>query len=304
MKTLPALALAAASLSLLAGCGSSETPAAGPDPARLSDRLVDFQQKPPFVNSLDIDPTNGDFMLTTNKGFWRIDPETKAITQVKGTIEAEGKKDTVGTFLEFETLGGGRLLGSGHPDNQNTLPQFLGVLESEDNGKSWKVIARLGDADLHKIVAIHDRIYAFDAVVGAMLISSDGGRTFDERFTPKGLVIDFAVDPADPEYIVAATEDQLYKSEDGGERWRPLAPGLGLRLAWPEGGPIIRADKDGNVTHSTDRGATWSTVGKVAGEPYKFETTDDPNHLYLALSDGTIMETLDAGKEWKVFFKP
>ena len=91
----------------------------------------------------------GEFLLTTNKGFWRIDPKTKAVTQVKGTIEAKGKKDTVGTFLELEPVSGGRLIGSGHPDNQNTLPQFLGFIESEDNGKSWRVLSRLGDADLH-----------------------------------------------------------------------------------------------------------------------------------------------------------
>jgi hypothetical protein len=300
MKKLLLIPLA---LVALTGCGSADRKAAAAS-GELSDRLVDFSLKPPFVNSLEVDPTNGEFMLTTNRGFWRIEPKSKKVTQVKGTIEADGKKDTVGTFLELEAMGDGRLIGSGHPDNQNTLPQFLGFLQSDDNGRSWKVLSRLGDADLHKIVSAHDRLYAFDAVLGAMLISTDGGRTFAERFTPKGLVIDFVVDPEDPDYIVAATEDQMYKTEDGGERWRPLTPGAGMRLVWPQAGTIVRAEQDGTVSHSTDRGATWNTVGKVEGEPYKFETTDDPNHLYLALSDGTIVETKDAGKSWTVLFKP
>lgn len=296
---LPALACAA----LVAGCGSSEK-TAGADPSKLSDRLVDFSQKPPWINALDIDPTNGDFLLTTNKGFWRIGAKDQKLTQVKGRIEADGKKDTVGTFLELEPVGGGRLLGSGHPDNQNTLPQFLGFIESEDNGKTWKVLSRLGDADLHKIVTAHGKLYAFDAVLGAMLISSDGGRTFDERFTPRGLIIDFVVDPEDENFILASTEDQLFRTEDAGERWRPVVSGLGIRLAWPQGGPVIRAESDGTISTSTDRGATWQPIGKVEGEPYKFETTDDPQHLYLALSDGTIVETTDGGKSWKVVFKP
>jgi hypothetical protein len=305
MKTrLTVLALLAATL---AGCGSSSTPPdATPDPEELSDRLVDFSKKPPYVNSLDIDPKNGEFMLTTNKGFWRIDPKTKAVRQVKGTIEDKGKKDTVGTFLEFEVLDDGRLIGSGHPDSQDTLPQFLGFIESTDEGATWRVLSRLGEADLHKVVDRHDRLYAFDAVLNGMLISEDGGRTFTERFTPPGLIIDFEVDPEDPEYILASGEEELHKTENGGKRWRQLDIVTGVRLAWPPGGgPVVRASQDGTVSHSTDKGATWTEVGKVPGEPYKFEySADEPDHLFLALSDGTIMETEDRGKTWKEAFRP
>ena len=299
------LILLTAAAAALAGCGSSSDKKAGPGPDQLSDRLVDHSKQPPLVNSLDVDPETGEFLLTTNKGFWRIDAKTKKVTQVVGDIEAEGKKDTVGTFLEFEVLDDGRFIGSGHPDGQN-LPQFLGFIESTDKGKTWKVLARLGDADLHKIIDRHDRFYAFDAVLNAMLISEDAGKTFREAFTPPGLIIDFEVDPEDPDYIVASGEEQLYKTEDGGERWRDLELATGVRLAWPPGGgPLIRAEKDGTVSHSTDRGATWTKVGEVAGEPYKFEySADEPAHLYLALSDGTIMETKDAGKTWTEAFRP
>lgn len=285
----------------LAGCGSTTKPGPGPD--KLSDRLVDFSLKPPFVNALEIDPASSDFLLTTNKGFWRIDPKTSNVTQITGTISAQGKSDTVGTFLEIEA-DGDKLLGSGHPDNQNTLPQFLGYLESEDNGRSWKSISRMGDADLHKIVLAHDKLYAFDAVLGAMLISDDRGKTFQERFTPRGLVVDFVVDPTDENYILAATEDELFRTTDQGEGWRAITNGPRIRLAWPAADRLYRADQDGTVLLSTNRGDTFSPLSKLQGEPYKFKTTDDPNHLYLALSDGTILETTDGAKTWKAVFTP
>ena len=39
------------------------------------------------------------------------------------------------------------------------------------------------------------------------------------------------------------------------------------------------------------------------GEPYKFKAVDD-QHLYLALSDGTIVETTDGGRGWEAVFEP
>lgn len=286
----------------LAGCGGGSDAAPDGDGA-LSDRLVDPTREPPFVNALDIDPADGDFLLTTNRGFYRIDPKTKAVTTVRGSVAAASGTSPVGTFLELDAIGPGQLLGSGHPDQTDAgLPTYLGFMRSDDAGKSWRVLSRLGEADLHKIIPQHGRLYAFDAVLGAIIISSDGGRTFTERFTPRGLVLDFVIDPEDPRYLLAATEDQLYRSEDEGKSWRGVAAGEGIRLAWT-GATVLRADKDGTIQRSTDRGQTFAPVGKVPGEPYKFKSIDARRH-YLALSDGTIVETRDAGTTWKVVFDP
>jgi photosystem II stability/assembly factor-like uncharacterized protein len=286
----------------LTACGGGDGTPSGDDGKRSS-RLVDLTKKPPWVNALDIDPADGSFLLTTNRGFYRIDPRTKAVTRVRGAVAAARGRSPVGTFLELDVAGPGRLLGSGHPDDPKAgLPAYLGLMRSDDGGRRWRVVSRLGEADLHKIVQRHRRLYAFDAVLGAMLISFDGGRTFTERFTPRGLVIDFVVDPKDPEYLLAATEEQLHRSEDGGRKWRGVAAGAGIRLAW-EGDTLLRADQNGTIQRSTDRGQTFAAVGKVPGEPYKFKSLDARRH-FLALSDGTIVGTDDAGKTWTTTFDP
>src|SRR5665809_85454 len=51
--------------------------------------------------------------------------------------------------LELKVAGPGRFIGSGHPDQRGALPGFLGLIESGDSGRSWRVISRLGTADLH-----------------------------------------------------------------------------------------------------------------------------------------------------------
>ena len=217
-------------------------------------------------------------------------------------MTAEGKSSTIGTFLELKYEEPGVLIGSGHPD-ERTLPQFLGFLRSEDDGRTWTVASRLGAADMHKIVVKHDRIYAWDAVLSALVISEDGGVTFAEHFTPRGLIIDFDVDPADPARVVAATEDQIFRSDDEGEGWRPLAAAEGARLAWPEADRLYRADRDGTFYLSEDGGDGWSEVGSLDGEPYKIEPVSG-EELYVALSDGTIAHTTDGGSGWEYVFRP
>ena len=226
------------------------------------------------------------------------------MTPIKGTITAEGKTDSVGTFLEIRSTGPNQLLGSGHPDTLGKLPNFLGLMRSADGGKTWSAVSRLADADLHKIVLRHDRLYAFDAVLSAMLISSDGGKTFTEEFTPRGLMIDFEVDPANPERIVASTDTELFRTEDGGQSWRPLT---GAPTASGSRGrrrtSLYRADKDGTIKVSGDGGTRWRDVGRVGGEPYELRATG-PKALFLVLSDGSILETTDGGATWRDRFRP
>jgi hypothetical protein len=295
------LLVAALALALLAaGCGTAQDTSGT---SERSSRLVDFTKKPPFVNALDIDPQTKDFLLTTNRGFFRITPSSGKVVPIRGTISAQGKRSTIGTFLELLVVGPKQFIGSGHPDQQGTLPSFLGFITTDDNGKTWTAVSRLGDADLHKIVRAHGKMYAFDAVLSAILISSDGGRTFTENFTPRGLIIDFEVDPADPERIVASNENELFRSTDSGASWRPIDRREGIRLSWPAPGALYRALKDGTVERSSNGGDTWSAAASVDGEPYKFKAISE-DELYLALSDGTIMHTSDAAKTWTAVFRP
>jgi photosystem II stability/assembly factor-like uncharacterized protein len=280
----------------VAGCGDSGT-------AR-STALVDTSKKPPYINALDVDPRDGTLLMTTNRGFFHVDPRDDSVERIKGKVTDKGKSSPVGTFLAITAIGPGKLLGSGHPDLKGTgLPQFLGFLRSDDGGKSWRVISRLGLADLHVIRPLHGRLYAFDAVLGAMLVSKDGGHQWAERFTPQGLMLDFVVDPEDPSYLLALNADQIFRSTDEGETWRPLGPSAAARLAWPAPDSLLRANSDGTVQRSDDRGESWEDIGRLDGEPWRLHALD-AKHLYAALADGTIEETKDGGRTWEKVFEP
>lgn len=288
-------------VALLAGCGGGDGKRAGAAP---STRLVDLAAAPPYVNSFDIDPDSQDFLLTTNRGFYRIARESGRVRPLRGHISVQGTKATVGSFLEVAALGPGKLIGSGHPDQDGTLPPALGVLRSGDGGETWQVVSRLGQADLHKIVVKGGKLYALDAVLNALLVSGDEGRTFAEAYTPAGQVmVDFDVDPADPARVVASSDLALFGSADAGKTWKQLEALAGVRLAWPAADALYRALKDGTVQISGDGGQTWRRASRVGGEPYAFKPVAR-DELYLALGDGTILHTRDGARTWDEAFVP
>ena len=280
----------------LAGCGQDGS---GSRPA--SARLV-LPGKDPLVNSFQVEQA-GSFLLSTNKGFFRIDAQGKEAKRLESRVSARGASAPVGTFLAFETVGPQRLIGSGHPDSGDDLPQFLGFMTSDDGGRSWRVESRLGLADLHVLHSVHGRIYAFDAVVGALLISEDDGRNWTEHPTPRELIGDFVVDPEDPDYVLAASDDTLFRSEDGGDSWRPLIQGERIRLLWPDPDTLLMTDSSGRVQRSEDRGERWQEVGRIDGDPWRL-AADPKGGIFAALSDGTIVRSRDGGGQWSRLFRP
>lgn len=279
------------------GCGGE-----GAASGERSSRLVDFTKKPPYVNAFDV-LADGHYLLSTNRGLFRIDPRDDRVERVRARADSDQGSSPVGTFLAFRAMDEDELVGSGHPDDEDALPPYLGFMRSQDGGRTWEVVNRLGEADLHQIRLAHGRLYAFDAVLGAILVSEDGGRTWNDRRTPRQLVVDFVVDPDDPERLVIATEDQLYRSTDGGASWRPLAEARSPRLAWPAAGTLLRADADGALVVSADGGGSWRPVGRVEGEPYEIHAFDARRAL-VVLSDGTVLETADGGRSFEEDFRP
>lgn len=297
MHARPLALLLCAALVPLAGCGSGDADA----PASTANTIVDPDGDLPTVMELDRAPgaPEGELLLSTNKGLFRVS-DGKA-EPVRATVKVPDGTSAIGRTMAF-TAFDQAMIGGGHPESEE-LPVELGVLRSEDGGASWTSVSRVGDADIHMFVARHDRLYAWDAVLGAVLVSKDGGKTFTEGITPPGQVLDMVVDPKDPDRIVIAGENAIFRSEDGAQTWRPLTSAREARLAWPENGPLVRADSDGSVHRSTDGGDQFDSVGSVEDLPQDF-FADDAGTLHLALADGSIWRSSDEGATWEQEFKP
>jgi hypothetical protein len=289
-RTLLTGAIVAAAV--FAGCGRDEEPEApvvGRSPA-VGD------PGPIHVHGLGVNPKDGALFIATHTGLFRAPAgETKA------TRVADRFQDTMG----FTIVGPDHFLGSGHPDLREKLPPFLGLIESRDAGEGWKPVSRLGQSDFHVLEAADRRVYGFGSNFRTrapeFLVSADAGRSWQTAEAP-GDIVSLAIDPTDARTVVSSDSKQLYVSEDAGKSWTSIRGAAGL-LAWPGPDALYVMALDGQVRRSADRGRSWTTTGRVNGEPAAFESAG-VDQLYVALHDGTILSSTDGGRTWSIRSRP
>jgi hypothetical protein len=290
MRSFIALVLSISACLLAVACGEDEeNGSAGESPSAVSDA------GPIHVHGLGVNPADGALFVATHTGLFRAPPGKTRARRV-----ADRFQDTMG----FTVTGPDRFLGSGHPDGREGLPPFLGLIRSTDAGRSWQPVSLLGERDFHVLEAAGPRVYGygsdFESRQASLLVSENGGRSWDERTPPEPL-LSLAIDPRDPERVVASGQGGIHASTDAGRGWRPLGNMPGL-LTWPEANKLFLVRFDGSVARSSDAGRTWSSVGAVDGQPAAFDSAD--SELYVALHDGTVLRSRDGGRSWVLRSRP
>jgi hypothetical protein len=277
-------AAAIAGIATLTGCGESD---GGPS---LQDAQTD--PGPVHVHGLGENPADGSTVIATHTGIWRLPEGSKEPTRVANRFQ-----DTMG----FAVAGPDHFVGSGHPDMSEDLPPFLGFIDSRDAGETWDQVSLLGEADFHVLEISGNRVYGFGSDFkerrSQFLTSGDGGRTWTEFDVPEEIV-SLAIDPTDPETLVASGETRLFISSNNGRNWSPVPGPPGL-LVWRQNLHLI--NRRGMVFVAPKPGGTFKRVGRIGGEPAAFDAGD--NELLVALHDGTIKES-STGRSWTARYAP
>ena len=216
----------------------------------------------------------------------------------EGDLRTPVAAGAISPNLVLRFTGPGELLGSGHPkDSTSGLPEYLGLIRSEDGGELWDTVSLLGEEDLHALDARGDVVAGHPVDEKKLLVSGDGGRSFEDR-TPPDMPIDVDLDPADPQRIALTTAEGFFVSRDGGGSWRQRdVLTVETLLAWSPKGPLYRVDASGAVKVSDDGGESWTDTGNAGGGPTAF-TVDEDGALYVALAGGVITRSQDGGKSF------
>ena len=269
----------------LLGCGD-----------RASEGAAVRDAGPIHVHGLGVNPADDALFVATHTGLFRA-----AYGKTKATRVADRFQDTMG----FAVVGPNHLLASGHPDLRDDLPPYLGLIESRDSGQSWKAVSLQGRMDFHVLEARGRRIYGygsdFETRRPRFVTSTDGGRTWTRLRAPAELV-SLVISPDDPRRLMAAGERLVYFSGDSGRSWTELETTRVGPLAWTADG-VFLVDSEGQVWRSASAATAWKVVGSVRGPPAAFEGAK-PRELLVALHDGTIKRSTDAGGSWSVRSTP
>jgi len=278
---------------LAAGCG-------GGDESRpaSTNEIVDASAQPPYVGALSVNPRDGSLLLATNSGTFVLRKGSRRLERLRVRVRAGARSGPAERGMAFTFVGPDELVGSGHPGPGAAVEPLLGFIRSRDGGRTWRSVSQLGQADLHALAEQGGRVIAADGTEAKVLVSENGGKSFDFRATPLRLT-DLDVSPRDSARLVASTERGLYTSDDAGRTWRPGESVPGSRFAWPAPDRLLRVDPDGQVRRSTDAGETWEAVGRVEGEPHALAALDGET-LYMADIEGTIRQSRDGGRTWSL----
>ncbi len=229
------------------------------------------------VHNLALD---GDrLLLGTHEGLWEQLP---------------GQDPTLLSAEIFDVMGltrdGSRWLASGHPGPGMDAPADLGLLESVDDGRSWRPVSLSGEVDFHRLAAAGTVVVGISAHDGALLRSTDDGRSWSDLGTPS--LLDIALDPDSGMTVLGTTQAGPVRSTDGGYTFVPVvdAPALAL-LAWTAGS-LVGVSPDGKVFRSADSGESWEPAGSVRGQP---EAVAASGTFVTVLVDDTLFESADGG---------
>lgn len=207
----------------------------------------------------------GDVLVGTHQGLLRW-------SEADGWRTVGGDRhDLMGLAADPERAG--VLYASGHPDLRSGLGNPLGLIVSQDAGRTWDARSRVERSDFHALVATSEAVWGWDVINASMVRSLDGGHTWergdDGGFTATAMVFALAADAEPDRRAFAATRDGVWATEDD-RTWRPLAfrgvAVTALHLASDGGLWAYVAGGDTGLVRSPDRGATWAAIMR-SGDP-------------------------------------
>ena len=202
---------------------------------------------------------------------------------------------------------------------------FLGtangwIYESHNAGSSWNRLAQVGRRDdlvLDSIVV--DATDSNHLVVGAWVIdhpdgglyfSYDGGATWTNQAEMRGQSIRaLAASPSDPNLLVAGTLQGVFRSTDGGKRWKRISPEDNAEIHNVES--IAIDPKDPGIIYAgtwhlpwktTDGGEHWGSIKHgIIDDSDVFSIIVDPvrpSTVFASACSG-IYKSLNAGAQFE-----
>jgi photosystem II stability/assembly factor-like uncharacterized protein len=218
--------------------------------------------------------------------------ETQKTVPIKGT-----KRTRVVTAVEKTPLSG-RVYDIAALDGRLFASTALGLLSSEDEGRTWNALNAHADAE---IVSIHATPHIIVAAASRKLLASvDQGQTWYETKLPSYVTkLNTVTVDAKTSTIWIATREGALRSSDGGDTWEHVLAGLPhnhlLSMTYDPDGQRLLATAAGtfDLFESTDTGRSWHRI--KAGFPLRQVMATRGRIFASTAYDGVIVQSGDDG---------
>ena len=191
-------------------------------------------------------------------------------------------------------------------NNQVYAGTVGGVYRSADNGQTWTaantgIPVTEGATDECMMMVSNNILYA--GYKGLIYTSSDNGNTWVKgtgtlTAAPQRSILNTGF------YIIVATDQGVYYSNNNGSSWKKSALDLKLVNAFQLSGETVIAAADNGIFFSYDNGASW-TVATFKNElnkiPYAGCITKSGKELYAGLEFGGVYISANNGLSWTKF---
>jgi photosystem II stability/assembly factor-like uncharacterized protein len=268
-------------------------------PVRVGYRLLLFSLIFCTVSGLFISPTNaqsfdsvmhihsanafgGKVLLGTHNGLFEF--------------VGQNNMKPVGTE-PFDTMGlasyGSTLFASGHPAPGSKLPEPLGLLRSDDSGKSWKLISLQGKVDFHFLQAGKSELYGVDAQSGDLMYSANLGKSW--RSVGKNRFSDIAISNQKIERAYAVEKGKLLLSNDALKTQTIIKTGFEVS-AIESVGKILYAASGKDIYRSQDEGRSWKKLSSFKAAVSDITASEQ---IIAAIVGSEVLISRDKGKSFK-----
>ena len=247
------------------------------------------------IHGLAVDRQDpGYLLIATHHGLFRAGPDGKA-TRIS----------VVQDFMGFnphpsdpETL-----YASGHPPGGGNL----GFIRSTDRGRTWDQISpgAGGPVDFHQMTISPAEPQTIYGAHGGLQVSYDAGRSWRVVAPLPDRLIDLAASAEEAGILYAATEGGLLVSRDAGESWESILEGAPVSMVEVSPNGMLYGFVLGRgLIRSAEGSLDFQTVSSEWGDGFLLHLAIDPSNpdrLFGATQEGTILASTDGGKSWRAF---
>jgi photosystem II stability/assembly factor-like uncharacterized protein len=198
---------------------------------------------------------------------------------------------------EFDVMGlavlGGKIFAGGHPMPGSKLPAPVGLVSSNDLGKSWKLISLGGKVDFHLLEGANSELYGADSQSGNLMYSTDSGKKWKSIDT--NVFSDIAVSPEMKGMAIALKDSNLMLTYNSFNTMVTIKSSLKFtQIEWTKA--ALYGVSGSSLYKSTNVGKTWSKLTTFKGEPGILGASEN---LLVVTVGSDFYKSLNAGKNFK-----